>query len=142
MISEINKYTYRVTWSEDDGEFLGLCAEFPSLSWLAETPEKSLSGIADVVKTCVDDLIKHDKEIPSAIVTRKYSGEFMVRVPPETNQHSVVFDNIFDAITDNKEEALQLKENSDLKIIIRELVEKNIELEERISRIEEQLKSK
>ena len=22
-------YTYRVTWSEEDGEYVGLCAEFP-----------------------------------------------------------------------------------------------------------------
>lgn len=32
-------YTYRVTWSAEDGEHVGLCAEFPSLSWLAKTPE-------------------------------------------------------------------------------------------------------
>jgi hypothetical protein len=29
-------YTYRVTWSEDDGEHVALCAEFPGLSFLAE----------------------------------------------------------------------------------------------------------
>lgn len=29
-------YTYRVTWSEVDGEHLALCAEFPGLSYLAE----------------------------------------------------------------------------------------------------------
>ncbi|MGV7292077.1 antitoxin HicB, partial [Mycobacterium kansasii] len=27
-------YTYRVEWSPEDGEWVGLCAEFPSLSWL------------------------------------------------------------------------------------------------------------
>jgi len=32
-----DKYTYRVTWSEEDAEYVGLCAEFPSLSWLAQT---------------------------------------------------------------------------------------------------------
>ena len=37
-------YTYRVTWSEEDGEYIGLCAEFPSLSWLAAEPEAALSG--------------------------------------------------------------------------------------------------
>jgi hypothetical protein len=41
----INHYTYRVTWSSDDNEHVGLCAEFPSLSWLAPSPEKALSGI-------------------------------------------------------------------------------------------------
>lgn len=33
-----DNYTYRVQWSEDDEEYVGLCAEFPSLSWLAATP--------------------------------------------------------------------------------------------------------
>ena len=27
-------YTYRVTWSDDDEEYVALCAEFPSLSYL------------------------------------------------------------------------------------------------------------
>jgi hypothetical protein len=25
-------YTYRVSWSEEDEEFVGLCAEFPGMS--------------------------------------------------------------------------------------------------------------
>ncbi len=33
-MSQAEKYTYRVQCSEQDGEFVGLCAEFPSLSWL------------------------------------------------------------------------------------------------------------
>jgi hypothetical protein len=45
----INHYTYRVTWSAEDNEHVGLCAEFPSLSWLAPTPDKALSGIRRVV---------------------------------------------------------------------------------------------
>ena len=32
MVREIDKYIYRVMWSEEDGESIGLCAEFPSLS--------------------------------------------------------------------------------------------------------------
>jgi hypothetical protein len=43
-----DRYTYRVTWSEDDNEYVGLCAEFPSLSWLAKTPEAALKGIRKV----------------------------------------------------------------------------------------------
>lgn len=27
-----NRYTYSVTWSDEDGEYVGLCTEFPSLS--------------------------------------------------------------------------------------------------------------
>ncbi len=45
MAQKNDKYTYRVTWSEEDSEYVGLCAEFPSLSWLANTPEKALTRI-------------------------------------------------------------------------------------------------
>ena len=34
MVPEIDKFTYRIMWSEEDQEFVGLCAEFPSLSWI------------------------------------------------------------------------------------------------------------
>ena len=49
-------HTYRVTWSVDDDEYVGLCAEFPSLSWLAPTPDKAFSGIRRVVSDCVTDM--------------------------------------------------------------------------------------
>jgi len=49
--------TYRVTWSEEDGEYVSLCAEFPSLSWLASTPEAALAGIRQVVAEVVANLV-------------------------------------------------------------------------------------
>ena len=49
-------YTYRVTWSEDDQERVGLCAEFPRLSWLASSPEAALRGIRRVVAGTVADV--------------------------------------------------------------------------------------
>jgi hypothetical protein len=45
----LNHYTYRVTWSPEDGEHVGLCVEFPSLSWLADKPQAALAGIPRVV---------------------------------------------------------------------------------------------
>jgi len=51
----VDHYTYRVTWSQEDGEYLGLCVELPSLSWLAPSPEEALSGIRKVVAEAVAD---------------------------------------------------------------------------------------
>ncbi|VAX07380.1 hypothetical protein MNBD_GAMMA26-2646 [hydrothermal vent metagenome] len=59
MMLEIDKYTYRVTWSEEDKEFVGLCAELPSLSWLATMAEKALKGIRSMVQKCVDDMAQN-----------------------------------------------------------------------------------
>lgn len=41
--------TLSVVWSEKDREYVGLCAEFPSLSWLAATQGEALIGIAKIV---------------------------------------------------------------------------------------------
>ena len=77
----INHYTYRVTWSAEDDEHVGLCAEFPSLSWLAATPEKALSGIRRVVAEVVDEMTAAGEPIPEALAEKKFSGRFMVRIP-------------------------------------------------------------
>ena len=79
-------HTYRVTWSAEDGEYVGLCTEFPSLSWLAATPEAALRGIRRVVTETVADLRAVGEPIPSALAERRYSGEFRVRIPPQVHR--------------------------------------------------------
>ena len=81
-----DRYTYRVTWSEEDSEHVGLCAEFPSLSWLAGTPEAALRGIRKVVADVVADLRANGEPVPEPLAGRRYSGKFMVRVPPEVHR--------------------------------------------------------
>ena len=49
-------YTYRVIWSEEDGAFVGLCAEFPSLSQLDKTQGPALEGITNLVADIVADM--------------------------------------------------------------------------------------
>jgi len=79
-------YTYRVTWSEEDQEHVGLCAEFPSLSWLAATPEKALAGIRKLVKDTLSDMAQSGESEPEPIALQSYSGKFMVRIAPETHR--------------------------------------------------------
>lgn len=83
---EIDHYTYRVTWSQEDDQCVGLCAEFPSLSWLASTPEKALRGIRKVVTDVVKDMRTNGESVPEPLSARRYSGKFMVRVPPEVHR--------------------------------------------------------
>ena len=82
----VDHYTYRVTWSSEDGEHVGLCAEFPSLSWLAKTPEAALKGIRLVVADTVADMQASREVIPVPLAEKHYSGEFRVRIPPETHR--------------------------------------------------------
>ena len=82
----LDHYTYRVTWSPEDGEHLGLCIEFPSLSWLAETPEEALAGVRQVVSEVVSDLEASGEPVPEPLAEKHYSGEFRVRIPPELHR--------------------------------------------------------
>ena len=82
----VDHYTYRVTWSPDDSEHVGLCAEFPSLSWLAKTPEAALKGIRQVVAESVADMQANGEDVPVPLAEKHYSGEFRVRIPPEVHR--------------------------------------------------------
>ena len=90
MALKDDRYTYRVTWSDEDKEYVGLCAEFPSLSWLARTPEAALKGIRKVVADVVKDMQESGDPIADPIASRQYSGKFMVRVPPEVHRKLAV----------------------------------------------------
>lgn len=85
-----DKYTYRIMWSEEDGEFVGLCAEFPSLSWLAPSQEGALKGIREVVGDAVKDMIASGEDVPEPLATKKYTGELRVRIPPALHRDLAV----------------------------------------------------
>ena len=79
-------YTYRVTWSPEDSEYVGLCAEFPSLSWLADSHDSALNGIMEVVADVIADMKSNSEPIPEPIATKYYSGKFTVRIPPDVHR--------------------------------------------------------
>jgi len=81
-----DRYTYRVTWSDEDEMFVGLCAEFGLLSHLDDTPEKAFSGIRDVVAFALKTLDKDGATIPEPLSTRRYQGTITLRIPPETHR--------------------------------------------------------
>ena len=86
----VDKYTYRVMWHEPDREYVGLCSEFPTLSWLGRTPEKALAGIRRVVREVIDDMKSQGEDIPSPFAEKKFSGKFVVRVPPDVHRHVAI----------------------------------------------------
>ena len=87
MTLKNDRYFYRVTWSDKDDEYLGLCAEFPSLSWLAGTPEAALKGIRRVVAEGIKIMEADGDSIPEPLSSKKYSGKFSVRIPPEVHRN-------------------------------------------------------
>ena len=54
-------YAYRIIRSDE-----GICAEFPSLSWLASDRDEALAGIRALVADCVADMRACGDPLPEA----------------------------------------------------------------------------
>jgi predicted HicB family RNase H-like nuclease len=79
-------YTYKVTWSAEDQEFVGLCAEYPSLSYLDENRHAALEGIINLVKDVVADMEANGENIPEPIAEKTYSGKFQIRITSDLHR--------------------------------------------------------
>jgi predicted HicB family RNase H-like nuclease len=49
-------------------------------------PEEALSGIRQVVAEVVSDLEANGEPVPEPISVKRYSGKFLVRIPPELHR--------------------------------------------------------
>ncbi|WP_139651870.1 type II toxin-antitoxin system HicB family antitoxin [Raoultibacter phocaeensis] len=85
-MSVANKYSYRVRWSEEDGEYVGTVAEMPSLSWLSSSPVEALTGISQLTEEAVSDMAASGEEPPEPLSSKRFSGKFQVRIPPELHR--------------------------------------------------------
>jgi predicted HicB family RNase H-like nuclease len=83
-------FTYRVSWSEEDGEYVGTCAEFPSLSHLDADQVAALRGIQGLVADVVADMQANGEAVPEPFGERTYSGKFLARVPPELHRQLTI----------------------------------------------------
>ena len=76
----VSHYTYRVTWSPEDDEFVATVAEFASLSWLAASQIGALEGLQALLADVVSDMQQQDERVPDPFSERTYSGKFNLRL--------------------------------------------------------------
>jgi predicted HicB family RNase H-like nuclease len=77
---ETTHYTYRVTWSAQDNEFVAICAELPSLSGLAPSQIEALEGLQDLLREVITDMEEQGEQVSQPFAERSYSGKFNLRV--------------------------------------------------------------
>ncbi len=85
-----DRYSYRVFWSEEDGEHVAVCAELPGLSWLDKKAERALGGVIRAAREAVELLREKGDPVPEPLLDRRYSGIFKVRIPPEVHRRLVI----------------------------------------------------
>jgi predicted HicB family RNase H-like nuclease len=88
--SLINKYTYRVEWSEGDGVHIARCLEFASLAAHGDTAVKALSEIEKVVAESIKWMEEENEPVPEPFGLKKFKGNLTLRVPPEIHKRLVI----------------------------------------------------
>lgn len=61
------KYHFEVFWSEEDGEYVARCHEFPSLSWLGDNPLTALGGLHGLLRATEEDMEKNGEILPTMV---------------------------------------------------------------------------
>jgi len=79
----INIAIGRIVWSEEDQQFVGLCAEFPLLSWLASSKESALEGICKLVSKKLAQPHPSDEPSPEPLSLQSDRGKFVAEAPTE-----------------------------------------------------------
>ena len=97
----IDKYTYRVEWSEEDNTHIAKCLEFPSLMAHGDTSSQALNEMEKVVNETIEWLSEDGEEIPEPFGLKKYKGNLTLRVPPELHK-SLVIKSAEEGISINK----------------------------------------
>lgn len=87
---DVRRYSYRVLWSPDDGEYLATVLEFPSLSWLDPDQGAALHRLVEVVAGVVEDLTAAGEEVPQPFTERSYSGTIYVRTSAAVHRRLVM----------------------------------------------------
>ena len=82
----VERYEYRVHWSEEDDAYLARVVEFPSLGAHGDTAAAALEELQTLVKGVVRDLKMSQELVPEPLALQKFSGRFLVRIPPELHR--------------------------------------------------------
>ncbi len=82
----IEKYTYRIEWSEEDQVHVARCLEFPSLTAHGNTIEAALKEIEHVVTETIKWLIEENEPVPEPLGLKKFKGNLTLRIPPEKHR--------------------------------------------------------
>ena len=86
----IEKYTYRIEWSEEDKVHIAKCLEFPSLATHGETTEEALHEIEKVVEETIKWMKEDNEQIPEPLGLKKFKGNLTLRVPPEIHRELAI----------------------------------------------------
>jgi predicted RNase H-like HicB family nuclease len=90
MKNNVQKYTYRIEWSEEDGCHIARCLEFPSLAAHGDSVDAALREIEFVVQETITWLREEREPVPDPFGMKKFRGHLTLRVPAEKHRELAI----------------------------------------------------
>jgi predicted RNase H-like HicB family nuclease len=85
----MNKYSFKLSWSDEDEAYVATCPEFPGLSAFGETAAEALKEAKVALELLIEAYQESGKPLPEPKAVREYSGQFRVRIPKTLHQQLV-----------------------------------------------------
>lgn len=83
---DIEKYTYRIEWSEEDHLHIGRCLEFTSLAAHGKSAEKALKEIKFLVSETIRLMTDGNEPVPESFGLKKFKGNLTLRISSEMHR--------------------------------------------------------
>jgi predicted RNase H-like HicB family nuclease len=77
----MNKYSFNISWSDEDEGYIAVSPEFPGLSAFGKTPEKAIAEARVALQLFIDTYEEEGLPLPVPQVAQRYSGQIRVRFP-------------------------------------------------------------
>jgi predicted HicB family RNase H-like nuclease len=89
-MADLDKYTIRVEWSEEDECYIARCLEFPSLGSHGPYRSAALSEMENLLSSTLEWMEEEGERIPEPFGIRNYKGNISLRIPPETHKELTI----------------------------------------------------
>src|SRR5437899_816346 len=77
----MNKYGFRIVWSDEDEGYIATSPEFPGLSAFGATQEEALTEKLIAQDLFIEDMRERGEELPAPQVASEFSGQTRLRLP-------------------------------------------------------------
>lgn len=76
----MNKYGFKIQWSDEDQGYVATSPEFPGLSAFGETEEEALAEAKIARQLFIEDMQESGEELPVPQTAHEYSGQTRLRL--------------------------------------------------------------
>ena len=80
------KYLVNIYWSDKDGVYVAEVPELPGCATHGSSIKAAATRINDAIEEWIESIEETRYPIPEPISTKKYSGKFVTRIPPEIHR--------------------------------------------------------